>query len=963
MGLFNFWKKEEKSVPAVAMISEQTREGRPKAYIPKFLYKPPFGYPRFVDIPFIRYLAGTPYVEMCITTIVDEVCSVPWDVVPKDGMTPTTETDKHIEEAKNFFSNPNTNKESFEEIRRKYLRDILEIDAGVLNKIFNMKNEMVEMVARDGATFTKNPDIYGMFTDREDIILDTAILPPNKESSVMALEPGFISSSDAREKAAYFQYGWLSGARPVPFGKKEIIWFERNPRTDDIYGRSPVQVLAETIQTLIYSIEHNLEYFNDNSIPKGVLALEGSDADEIEAFKDQWIQQQLKKDTEGNWKKSFHNLPIVNKKPDFVRFQLTNSELELLEGQKWWAKMVWACFGVTSVELGYTEDSKGLANQIVQSNVFRKRSIYPLLRLEEYKINQEIISEFEYDDIEFKFILFDVEEETKRAAFYKLQLDAGIRTINEIRQDEGLDDLEWGDKDPKENLNSGFGNNDWGNPIGNEANKKKEETTPDEKKKIDSKDFELKFKYIKRTGSPGNYRYWYRNPNTGKLEEGKKPEANPRKNLKLYPKLNNFQKREIPKGEITYNSSIKLTEDTWEFSSKEEKISLLKELGYKPDWAEMDTIRELVQRGGGIIANDLKNMNNRLLELAEGSLTISWEDRSGKNPYQEGSEAYNNYEEGHRDSTKEEKQEQDKIAEGILKIKKRIDAGENPEGLVDDLREFEINLNQSTADKINYEKIKEDILKKLNNKEQKAMTTMDNPLILRENEVLDDTRLERTIVYVLRQNEEKIKAMIEKEIGTNKLQEIKAVDDLAKAIKNILTFEGLRLISDAVIKNTFMKGWDSAEKQLNKNMIMNRDAVSFIQDYTYNNIKSMTDEILTDLRQELERGIMNGEGITAIKNRISGVFDVGENRAEMIARTETNRAENHGKIQAFKTSGEKFHKRWIAAMDDRTSPICRRMHGQEVKENENFNDNDTGWEGPCPPSHVNCRSTVIFTTD
>ena len=32
----------KKSVPAIDVINERTREGLPKAYIPKFLYKPPF---------------------------------------------------------------------------------------------------------------------------------------------------------------------------------------------------------------------------------------------------------------------------------------------------------------------------------------------------------------------------------------------------------------------------------------------------------------------------------------------------------------------------------------------------------------------------------------------------------------------------------------------------------------------------------------------------------------------------------------------------------------------------------------------------------------------------------------------------------------------------------------------------------------------------------------------------------
>jgi len=778
MGLFDFLKVQEKAVPSVESIGEETRNGIQKAYIPKFLYKPPFGYPRYVDLVTIRRLAAMPFVEMCISTIIDEMCQIEWDIVPKEDKT-EEQVSEHKKQILNFFENPNTNKESFEEVRRKYLRDILEIDAGVINKIFNMKGEMVELVARDGATFTKNPDIYGMFTDREDLIVDSMILPPNKEMSAMAVEPGYISAADAREKAAYFQYGWISGARPVPFGKKEIIWFERNPRTDDIYGRSPVQVLAETIQTLIYSIEHNLEYFNDNSIPKGIIGLDGSDAEEVKAFKEQWEAQQYEKDSAGNWKKKYHKVPIVGKIPKFERIQFSNAELELLEGQKWWAKLVWACFGVTSVELGYTEDSKGLANQVVQSNVFKKRCLYPLLRLEEYRINQEIISEFEFEDVEFKFLLYDIEEELKKAQLYQTQLSAGYKSINEIRKEEGLDEVEWGEKESeterfeRENAMLGLGTmEDQENDEKKKINDSKEKLQPSQKA-------ELKYKYIKRTGSPGNYSYWYKDPKTGKLIRGFKP--------------------------------------------KKEK-------------------------------------------------------------------------------------EQKKSAE------------------------------------------------------EKAQTTA-SPLVLGENETMDDSKLRKAIVYTLKQNEKKIKELIEKEMGKNNLHEIKSIESLSKSIKNILNFTGIKTVSDLVIKSAFSKGWENAEKQLNRNFLVNNEAIQFIQEYTFNNIKSMTEEIMTDLRQELERGIMNGEGTDKLKSRVSKVFDVGENRAEMIARTETNRSENQGKLQAFKSSGEEFKKKWITHEDDRTSPICKRLDGQVVNLNENFKDKQSGWEGPCPPSHVNCRSTVIYFED
>ena len=765
---------KEKTVPAIDMITERTREGLPKAYIPKFLYKPPFGYPRFVDLPNVRRLASMPYVDMCITTIIDELCSVPWDIGVKEDIEPTPAHEEQIKHIKKFYANPNTNKESFTEIRRRYLRDILEIDAGVIIKVFNLKEEMVEITARDGATFTKNPDIYGMITDRVDIIIDSNIDMSNKEMRLM--EPGWITAADAREKAAYFQYGWITGARPVPFGKKEIVWMERHPRTDSIYGRAPVEILANTVQTLVYAIEHNLEYFNDNSIPKGVLGLDGSDTEEIKAFKEQWIEQQRKKDTAGNWKKDFHNIPIVNKVPAFVRLQFTNAELELIESQKWWAKMVWACFGVTAVELGYTEDSKGLANQIVQSNVFRKRAINPILRLEEYKHNHEILSEFGYEDLEFKFLMFDVEEETKKATLYKLQLDAGYRTVNEVRADEGLDEIEGGDELSKKQSMP------FGDPLAQEQERREKESEQESR------------------------------------TEGKKP-GNEKKDIETKPCPDRSKK--------------------W----KEMYDALIKE-GYSKERA--------------------------------AKITNS------------------------------------KIGSKALKVGK----------------------------------------------------LEENPLILGENEVMNSEKLQRSIVYLMKQNEIKIKGLIEKEMGKDKLTEIKNLDDIAKAIKKLfmIPFEGLKAISDAVIKNIFIGGWDDAEKQLDKNLMPNKDAIAYIQTYTFNNIKGMTDDIMQDLRQELERGIMAGEGIARIKARVSKVFDAGENRAEMIARTETNRAENQGKLQAFKSSGETYKKKWSTFFDKRTSAICKRLDGQIVNMDENFKDKQTGWAGPCPPAHVDCRSSVLYIT-
>jgi len=78
----------------------------------------------------------------------------------------------------------------------------------------------------------------------------------------------------------------------------------------------------------------------------------------------------------------------------------------------------------------------------------------------------------------------------------------------------------------------------------------------------------------------------------------------------------------------------------------------------------------------------------------------------------------------------------------------------------------------------------------------------------------------------------------------------------------------------------------------------------------------------------------------------------------MIARTETNRAENQGKLLAMKNSGMDMKKQWLSAHDERTSELCKTLDGQTVDLDDDFHARD--WTGQSPPSHVNCRSTMIF---
>ena len=781
VSLKNWFGVAKKSVITVDSLDETTRDGISKAYIPKFLYKPPFGYPRFANMPYIRYLSQTPYVEMCIKTIIDEIASIEWDIVPVDGME-EQEDEAEIENIRNFFLNPNTNKEAFEEVFvRMPVRDLLEINSGILNKIYNMKEELVEVVARDGATFTKNPDVHGMYTDRDDIILPDIILPDGRKQELSPYHE--ITATSARERAAYFQYGWIAGPLPVPFGKKEIIWIEGMKRTDDHYGYSPVQTLSKSLQMLLYQIESDLEYYNDNNVPKGIIGLEESDADEIKAFKEQWFETQRKKDDFGSWKKIMNKVPIVNKTPTFQRIEFSSSELQVIEKQKWYTKMVWASFGVTATELGYTEDAKGSANQIVQSKVFRKKAINPILRRLESAYNMNIISEFEYwgtiktdggksitkPKYRFLFKKFDVDEETAKYELYKLQTESGLKTINEIRKDEGMDELEWGDDAPKNWMQSDGNNFNFGGDTGRTYNEM--ENDAQNPKVDDQEDTEKKPREKSLRGPP------------------EKPTPDP-------------------------------------------------------------------------------------------------------------------------DAEEDEEDEEEK------KTKKKKES-------------------------------------KTNN--------ADNPLILKEGEEPTGyERLEKAIKYVNKNNEEELKKVLASVMGKNTLKQVKDINSIITKIKSILSIEGLRQITNNVIRNNYMKGWDQAEKDLNINILPDQNAMEYISNYTYDNIKGMNDDIAENLRQVMQRSFMDGSSLEKVKAEITKVFDVGNNRVEMIARTESNRAANFGRLHGYQKSGQPGKKVYSAHIDDRTSALCKRLDGQETEMDEDFVDPKGEWKGPVPPAHVNCRSSWVF---
>jgi HK97 family phage portal protein len=420
-----------------------------KGYIPYFIYKPPFGYPRNdIDLVLVRKLANSPYVLSVINTICDRINGIDWDIKPKAGIEMSDKIKKKISEIKTFLNNPNNNFESFRDLQRAMVRDILELDSGVLEKVFDKhdKKQLKQLFVRDGATILKNPDVHGYIGGREEFIelsqkINSAIYDQNRLD-----DPNYMTrvyNQLYTDKAAYFQYGWTPGSMPVPFGKRELIYVQMNHRSDSIYGRSNVMLLSEIILTLIYGGRYHLDFYINNNVPQGIVSIVNANSKQIDAFRSRMSDRIFEYDEFDKYRKKNFSIPIVGGDAKFTPWIIPSEHMQVLEQQKWFQRIVWQVFGIGPDEMGDTENAnRATSNE--SSRILKKKAIKPYLIKLQYVYNNEIIPELDPDnEVEFVFDNYDIEEDYRLAEVLTIKLN--YLTINEIRELEGKKPMAGGD--------------------------------------------------------------------------------------------------------------------------------------------------------------------------------------------------------------------------------------------------------------------------------------------------------------------------------------------------------------------------------------------------------------------------------------------------------------------------------------------------------------------------------------
>jgi len=209
----------------------------------------------------------------------------------------------------------------------------------------------------------------------------------------------------------------------------------------------------------------------------------------------------------------------------------------------------------------------------------------------------------------------------------------------------------------------------------------------------------------------------------------------------------------------------------------------------------------------------------------------------------------------------------------------------------------------------------------------------------------------------------------------------KGFGDFLSRLFNTVHTAGFLTALAVVIRVDVKAGMEDAEEELGVDIgvtqgfedhvdfLANRQLEGFhVGDGRWNGLKGVSADVQKEIAEIVRKGVADKESLKDMKNSIKGAFDrlagddgeITEGRAMAIARTETNRFRNGGKLQAYKDSGVVKSKRWKKAPieEERHTQICKNLHGQVVLLNDPFVDPGTNLQYDAPPAHVNCLSSI-----
>lgn len=333
--------------------------------------------------------------------------------------------EQHAAPIRQLFANPNRNMQSWGDILRAVVPDLLTIDQGCIElrralhppdetgRRAQPTNPILELHWVDGATVRPCIDIHGMFRGVE-----------SNDPSQVAWEQ------------------WLDGKKVEDAGWRvcDMLLLQENPQTDIRfrgYGFSRVESLVMTSMLEAMADKSDLEEFKRHMYG-GFLNIgdESFTQEDVSALRS-WIEEEL----EGTNKiplTAFKDLKWVA-----TTAQQGGRDKKSVEKLKRYVIRICAMFELPPVKLGIFESANYNTSETSQD--IADDGLRNLLDLLDTAINRSIISEYGHDDVEYKSRPDHNRDDPEQLSIWEQRQKLGIDTPNDTRAEYGKEPTEWGE--------------------------------------------------------------------------------------------------------------------------------------------------------------------------------------------------------------------------------------------------------------------------------------------------------------------------------------------------------------------------------------------------------------------------------------------------------------------------------------------------------------------------------------
>lgn len=114
--------------------------------------------------------------------------------------------------------------------------------------------------------------------------------------------------------------------------------------------------------------------------------------------------------------------------------------------------------------------------------------------------------------------------------------------------------------------------------------------------------------------------------------------------------------------------------------------------------------------------------------------------------------------------------------------------------------------------------------------------------------------------------------------------------------------------------------------------------------------ESTTAATVDHVSRAINIGLVRGDDIRTMSKAVQNQLTITAPRAEAVTRTAVNHVSTSARQDVYEANDEVIKGlKWVSTLDTRTSEVCMALDGRMFPVNE----------GPRPPAHFNCRSTIV----